>query len=314
MKASLNKRGDYSHINKHNLLEDLALRDQHPVQAIVDLESNLIDINKQLREVSHKIEYGDIGGNLGFVSRPRYIKNCEYDHKGLLVREVFEGDMSKVIEYEYNVDEQLISKIVTRSDGKEFVANYFYNRMGLLESENNNGTEESHIYTSGGIALYLTKREVVNGTSKVLVCDVASEFAQNNMGTIIGIELIAQNTATTVSSFSIEREGKEITTSIIESFDTQKYFLGISKSIEIYARGNLDIEVNISYIKNDPSIVGDNPDLITMVSNIGNSLSSLAFRYDNILQSVDNASEDSFTDLMLNDHNVYQRVEKGVLL
>lgn len=311
MKALLKKRGDYSHLNKHNLLLNLEAQDQHPITSIVDLEKSLIEINKTLDDVSHKIEYGDIGGNLGFVSRPKYTKRNTYDHKGTLIKEIYEGDLSKVVDYIYTDEGVLMSKVVTRSDGKQFSCYYYYDENGLLEYEEDNGTREEYVHTSGGLALYHTVKQTLSAATRTFVCDINEEFVKMHMGTIIAMELVIRNTHSTASTFFIEKDGRDIVTSNVESFNTQKYNLGISKDISVYVRGNVSIELNVSYIKNEDTLSGLNPDLFTMVKNIGNQVSRQIFRYDRLLKDVDN-TEDSFTDLLEDFSNLEKVVIGGL--
>ncbi len=311
MQAVLKKRGDLSHLNKHNLLTNLEARDQHPITTIVDLEKNLIDINKMLKDVSEKIEYGDIGGNLGFISRPRFLKRNFYDPAGNLVKEVYEGDLSKIVDYSYSEDNVLLSKVVKRNDGREFSCTYQYDDMGRLEYEDDNGTREEYVHTSGGLAMYHTIHEVLSASSKTLICDVNKEFENLRMGTIVAMELVVKNTHSTTSSFFIERNGEEIIASTIESFNTQKYNLGISKNISIYVRGNVEVEVNISYIKNDDINSGLNPDMYTLVKNIGDALSEVTLVYDDLLRTTRN-TQDSFTDILEDGDNFLKVVKGGV--
>lgn len=67
MGLKLIREGDTSYLQDHFLLKNLDLENQHPITAIIGLESNLLDKENRITDIENKIENGEIGGGSGSV-------------------------------------------------------------------------------------------------------------------------------------------------------------------------------------------------------------------------------------------------------
>lgn len=304
MSFKLKKRGDINHLNKHNYLDNINLPDQHPIETIIDLTDKLNNINENIDIMFNKIYNGDIGMSSGIISRPRYNKKITYKNN-LLIQEEFTGEINKTITYEYNSNGHVIKKTVTRADNKQFISSFIYDDEGRLIEVNDNGTEEEYVHTTGGIPSYISINGHTSSSSNlIMVCDFNEVFKNEDLATIINSELIITNKGSSMSRVVIKKDNITILESAVVGSDTQKYILGINKSIQVYIVGDSTYDITISGIKNDHrSVSGLSPNAIKFLKDVSMYISDMQLRYDTILCNTHNTDE-SFTDLMQDDTNI----------
>lgn len=305
MSFILKKRGDFSHINKHNLLDNIHLHDQHPIESIIDLSQTLDNIHDNINILSNKIYNGDIGLSSGMVYRPKYHKKSYYSDD-LLIKEEFIGEISKIVTYEYNDEKQLVKKTVQRHDGTIYFALYKYDENGNVIEIQDNGTEEDYIYAVSGTASSVVIEKSYSTELEQEVCNFQTLFKKYNMATIVNSEILISNQSKDNATLTVKR-GSDIVFSVsVPPHSSQKYIAGINNGIQIYVTGSINVYVTISYIQNDKLSKNRlSPTVVKFLHNLSMYVSDMQFRYDNILQSVNNNSE-SFTDLMENYDNFYE--------
>lgn len=102
---------------------------------LTDDEFNVLLNN--LKKLEDKINLG-MAGN-GAVLHPHYNVELEYDGKRV-IKEIYTGSVNKVVEYDYDANDNVIKKTVIKDDVIK-IATYLYDLDGNLIEISDNGTE-----------------------------------------------------------------------------------------------------------------------------------------------------------------------------
>lgn len=248
MALKLTRKGDTSYLQDHNLLKNTGLNDQHPINAITGLKETLDNEDKRIKDIETKIESGEIvsGGGTLTPSSLKYTSLLEYNGTKL-VKETYTGDVNKVVRYTYDKD-NIIKKTVTRND-KVVEASYKYDNNNNLIKVVDNGVDDIYIAGVGGTSKYISQIDSINYSELTEIINYNSISDLNELEVLLSSELLIKGGEGSKSNIIITQDKVEVLNVVIPPGEIQKYVLGTSKNIVVYASGSLNYEFTLNGVK-----------------------------------------------------------------
>lgn len=124
-------------VTDHNILINRDMKDQHPISAITGLEDEIKNLHILQGQVTNGTGTG--GGGIA-LKKLSYVLTYEYNETNKLVKEIYSGDIQKTVDYEYDTNNNIISKTITDKHNNSAVINYVYDDKNDLVSIKDNGT------------------------------------------------------------------------------------------------------------------------------------------------------------------------------
>ena len=144
--GDVNKTVSYSYDNNDNIIKKVVVQDDTIKAAYYMYDSN----NNIIQIIDEGVDIP-----LDETRAKKYTLNITYDNNGNVIKEEYTGDINKIVEYTYNVHQDVLTKSVTEGATTK-TATYIYDSNRKLIRIEDEGTDKiavvfpSEIYSSGG--------------------------------------------------------------------------------------------------------------------------------------------------------------------